>query len=255
LIDLHSHVLPGLDDGASSLDESLEIVAAAARDGITALAATPHVRQDYPTTADEMERALRGVRRAVADAGLGVDVLPGGEIAVDRLHLLDAQELARFGLGGNPRVVLIEVPYRGWPLELSERVFRLRALGIRPVLGHPERNDVVQAEPERLADVVGLGALAQVTAASLDGRLGRRPQECSLDLLERELVHLLASDAHAPAVRGIGMSAAVEVLRNHALGQWLTLEMPAALIGGGAFPRRPTTPRRRKTRLRLFGRH
>ena len=93
MIDLHSHVLPGLDDGAAELGGSVAMAREAAAAGITALAATPHVRDDYPTTAREMEDALAAVRRAVREQGIDVEILPGAEIAFDQLHSLDEDDL------------------------------------------------------------------------------------------------------------------------------------------------------------------
>src|SRR5438105_3336949 len=103
VIDLHSHILPGLDDGAETLDQSLAIARAAVEDGIAVIAATPHVRDDYPTTAAEMEERLAEVRRAVEAENIPLDVRPGGEIALDRLARVPPDDLRRFGLGGNPR--------------------------------------------------------------------------------------------------------------------------------------------------------
>ena len=202
MIDLHSHVLPGIDDVASDLDAAIAICEAAVADGIEVLAATPHVRDDYPTTPEQMEAALDEVREAVGDT---IRLLPGGELDLEELDR-PAEELARFGLGGNPRMLLVETPYAGWPLDLADRLFRLRLAGFDAVLAHPERNPDVQARPELLEPLVGTGTLVQLTAASVDGRLGRRTKACALDLLDRGLAHLIASDAHEPEVRSIGLS-------------------------------------------------
>lgn len=132
MIDLHSHILPGLDDGARSLDDALGMARAAVADGITALAATPHVRADFPTSASTMEKAVDGLRIALAEEGIELELLRGGEIALDRLEAIGAGELARFGLGGSPGYVLLEFPYEGWPVALPSIVLGLRARGSRP---------------------------------------------------------------------------------------------------------------------------
>jgi protein-tyrosine phosphatase len=247
VIDLHSHVLPGLDDGAADLDEALAICRAAAEDGIEVLAATPHVRDDYPTTAEQMEQALAAVRAAAGDS---VRLVGGGEIDLARLDLPRA-ELARFALAGNPKYLLVETPYGGWPLDLPEKLFRLLAEGITPVLAHPERNGEVQQRPELLEPIVAGGTLVQLTAASIDGRMGRRARSCAATLLERNLAHLLASDAHAPSVRAIGMGAAVASIGDEALARWLTAEVPGAILENDPVPPRPRTARPRR---RFFGR-
>jgi protein-tyrosine phosphatase len=239
VIDLHSHILPGVDDGPATLEESLDMARAAVADGIDAIAVTPHVRDDYPTSPDTMERLLAELREAVDAAAIPLDLLPGGEIALDRLDQLASEDLRRFELGGTTGYLLLEFPYFGWPLGLEERVFRLAAEGIRAVIGHPERSADVQAAPERLEPVVRAGALVQVTAASIDGRLGDRPRRTGLDLVARGLAHLVASDAHTPDIRGIGMSAAFEEIGDPALARWLTVDVPEAIVAGQEPPPRP----------------
>jgi len=247
VIDLHSHVLPGLDDGARDIEESLEMARAAAADGTIVLAATPHVREDYPTPAAAMERAVADLRARLDAAGIQLQIVTGGELAIEQLTRLPQGELGRFGLAGNPHYVLLEFPYHGWPLELDQRVFDLHMDGVTPVLAHPERNSVVQSDPERLASLVNGGALVQLTAASVDGRLSRASSKCAFRLLELGLAHLIASDAHAPSVRAIGMSAAVAVLGDEALAWWLTVGVPGAILENELLPPRPRTvrPRRR----------
>lgn len=216
--------------------------AAAAADGIEVLAATPHVRDDYPTTPGQMEEALASVRAA---AGGTIRLVGGGEVALERLDQ-PREDLARFGLGGNPRYVLVEMPYSGWPLGLAETLFRLKASGITPVLAHPERNPEVQARPGLLAPVVAGGALVQLTAASVDGRLGERARACAGALLDARLAHLLASDSHAPSVRATGLSAAVRALDDETLGRWLTEDVPRAILEDAQVPSRPPAGRRRR---------
>lgn len=239
MIDLHTHILAGLDDGARTLDESIAIARAAVEDGIAIVAATPHVREDFPTRADGMEEALHELRVALSDAGVPLEVRAGGEIALDRLPHLTDDDLRRFGLGGNPAYLLLEFPYRDWPLGLESTVFALRRRGVTPVLAHPERNADAATKPERLRPLVEGGALVQLTAASLDGRLGKRPRKASLEFLELGLAHLLSSDAHSAGVRAIGLSASCAALRDPALAHWLTSQVPRAIIEDLPVPERP----------------
>ena len=239
MIDLHSHVLPGVDDGAGTLEESLAILRAAAQDGIARIAATPHVRADYPTSPETMERGVAELGRAAREAGVPVEVLPGGELDLEYAARLDDATLARFGLGGNPAVLLLECPYSGWPLELRDLVFRLGVRGFSVVLAHPERNPDVQADPELLRPLVDAGVLVQLTAASVDGRLGPVAGRASRALLDADLAHLIASDAHAPQVRAAGMATAAAAVGDAALARWLTEEGPAAVVSGSELPTRP----------------
>ena len=248
MIDLHSHVLPGVDDGPGAMDGSLEILRAAAEDGIARIAGTPHVRDDYPTAPGTMERLVDEVNAAARAEAIPVEVLRGGELALEHAAALDDETLRRFGLGGNPSLLLLEFPYRGWPLDLRDLVFRLETRGYRIVLAHPERNADVQADPEQLRPIVDAGVFVQLTAASVDGRLGRASESTSRTLLDAELAHLIASDAHAPAIRAIGMSAAADAVGDEALARWLTNDVPAAVVAGAPPPPRPATRRRRGLR-------
>ena len=244
MIDLHSHILSGLDDGAATPADSLELARSAVADGIHMLAATPHVRDDYPTEPGAMEAGVAALRAALGEAAIPLRLLPGGEVALDRLDRLSVGERARFGLGGNPSYLLVEFPYYGWPSDLGERLLRLQVEGVTPVLAHPERSADVQAAPERLESFVAAGILVQLTAASLDGRLGRHPRATSLALLELRLAHLVASDAHAPSVRAVGMTSAREAVGDVALARWLTEDVPAAIVEGAELPGRPERKRR-----------
>ena len=183
MVDLHSHILPGIDDGARSLEESVEIALAAARDGTTVMAATPHVRDDYPTAAQRMERLVLELDRILRKRGIGLHLLGGAEIAIPQLRTLSDEELRLFGLAGNPHYLLVEFPYYGWPFSLETEISTLRSHGITPVLAHPERNPQVQDAPARIAPLVAAGALVQLTAASVDGRLGRRNRKTAQELI------------------------------------------------------------------------
>jgi len=240
VIDLHSHVLPGLDDGPRDLDGALEICESAAAEGIEVLAATPHVRDDYPTTPEQMEEALALVQ--VAAGGL-VRLVPGGEVAVPELSR-PVEELRRFGLAGNPRFLLVETPYYAWPSNFADRVARLGAEGITAVVAHPERNAAVQDKPRLVEEIVEAGALVQLTAGSLDGRGGPDALACAFKLLSLWAAHMIASDAHAQTVRAIGMRAAIRAVENEELARWLTDDLPRAIVDGGELPERPGRRRR-----------
>lgn len=253
MIDLHSHILPRVDDGPLTLGESLGIAVAAVADGIEILAATPHVRADYPTRPEAMEAGVEQLRSALAEAGIPLELRTGGEIALPMLDQLSEDALARFGLGGSPAYVLLEFPYGGWPATLAAVVLDLRSRGITPVIAHPERNAEVQADPERLRPIVLAGALVQLTSASLDGRFGKRARTAAYVLLDRWLAHLIASDAHTPDIRSIGMRAASAAVGDVELARWLTEDVPAAIIAGEPAPTRPSAGKPRPA-LRLLRR-
>jgi protein-tyrosine phosphatase len=233
VIDLHTHILPGFDDGVRSLEEARELAQEAQAEGVSVIAATPHVRDDYPTSPERMERGVDALRADFAECGIDVKVVRGGEVAIERLWDLPQDDVRRFTYGGAGRYLLVEFPYYDWPPLLEATLLQLRESGIRPLLAHPERNDAVQADPSLLDAVVREGALVQVTAASLSGRLGTRSQAAALHLLELGLAHVLATDSHGPHVAGRGgLAAAAAALSDAGFARRLTAEVPAAILAG-----------------------
>jgi protein-tyrosine phosphatase len=250
MIDLHAHVLPGVDGGPAEMAGSIAIARESEANGVVAIAATPHVRDDYPTTPRQMAESVRQVRLAWADAGVRLRLLPGAEIAFEQLALLEPPELWAFGLGGSPNHVLVEAPLFGWPLDTTERLRALREAGFTAVLAHPERSVAVQTSAALAAELVGCGTLLQLTAGSLTGRFGPAAARTARELLAAELVHLVASDTHRAGDRGTVLERALASIRDRRLVEWLTLEVPEAIIAGVPPPARPRRssllrPRRR----------
>jgi protein-tyrosine phosphatase len=236
VIDLHTHVLPGIDDGARSFADTRAIALAALEEGVTVLVATPHVRDDYPTTPEAMEEAVALVRADFAVQGIAVDVLPGAEVDLSMLWAIPPEDLRRLTLAQTGRYLLLEFPYRGWPLALDSAVTRLVQLGVTPLLAHPERNPEVQDRPDRLRGLVESGALVQVTAASLGGTRDRSAQAAALRLLDLGLVHVLASDSHGPHISREGLGAVARSIGDAELARYLTVYVPGAIVAGDPVP-------------------
>ncbi len=244
MIDLHAHILPGVDDGVRSLEEACELARVAVADGIAVTAATPHVRDDYPTTAEQVECGVEALRRRLADAGIPLEVVHGAEVDIGALARLSEEEVVRLTLGQAGRYLLVEFPYGGWPSALEGATARVLAAGITPILAHPERNDLVQQAPRRLLPVVESGCLVQVTAASLAGGLGRAAAAAGHELLRLRLAHVAATDAHGPAMRAMTLSAAAAAVRDEAVARYLTEDAPAAVLAGEPVPPPPPAGRR-----------
>jgi protein-tyrosine phosphatase len=196
MIDVHAHVLPGLDDGPADVAEALALLRALAAEGVTTVCATPHVSPEYPTRADDRDAALAAVRAAALEDGLAIAIEAGGELDLEYAARWSDEELRRFSLGGGP-ALLIEFPWTSsWPLALAPTCRALRLRGFLPIVAHPERSRLVQAAPDRLDDVIVSGGVVQVTAGSLTGRFGPRARESGEALIAARRVHLVASDAH-----------------------------------------------------------
>ena len=172
MIDLHAHILPGLDDGPRDLDAAAAFARAAVAEGTTVLAATSHVDPVFSLHSSDLARARAAVRERLQDDGIELDVVAGGEIAAARLWDLDDHELDGLRLGGGP-FVLLEAPLGPFSAdEFGALVADLQARGFRVLIAHPERAPLFQRAPERLAALVDDGALAQVTAGALLGEFG-----------------------------------------------------------------------------------
>ena len=197
LIDLHSHILPGIDDGSERDRDSVEMARLAAADGISVVACTPHRGYSYDTTPERVVDGIEALQPQIDATGIPLRLVSGLEIAIDRAIQMDEQELRAATLGGNGRWLLIEMPFHGWPLELPDLLTALEVRGFSAVIAHPERSQSVQAMPDRMRDIVGRGAIVQLTAASLTGENGPRALRCAEHLLHAGFAHIIASDLSA----------------------------------------------------------
>lgn len=233
LIDLHCHILPGIDDGALDMDDSLKMALQADADGVGVVCATPHVRHDHDVVVHELPARTAQLNAELRERGLRVRVEQGAEVAETAFEGLDEDELRLASLGGTGRWVLLE-PAPG-PLSdsLTHAVERLRERGALSVIAHPERHAAEDLE-DRLRALVERGALVQVTAALLEDE-GAAP--ALLDLFDRGLVHLLGSDAHSShGGRPVALSGALAKLaRSPRMSphlDWVAHEAPAAILRG-----------------------
>jgi protein-tyrosine phosphatase len=210
MIDLHIHLLPGLDDGPSSLDETLEMCRLCSEDGVHTLVATPHIiREVYENRRAEILEALEALNRALPVLGLSLQILPGADIRLDYdlIERMDRGELLTINDGN--RFLLLEFPDALHAQDYTRVIAALKKRGITTILSHPERNLYFQEYPEALYDLVYSDVLLQITAQSLLGGFGPEIRKFSERLLEHRLIHILASDAHAPLGRSPGLRDAV----------------------------------------------
>lgn len=213
MIDLHIHVLPGVDDGPQDLDESVAMCRLAADDGCTALVVTPHQRCPRWWNDDPggLEASLHRVARALDRT---LDLRLGAEVRVDSTLLSELDRHPETGvlpLAGS-RYLLVEFDRQGLGPEPEPIIDELLAMGWRPIVAHPEFVPQLADHLDRAAALAATGALFQITAASLEGRCGRLIKRWVEELLDRGLAHFVASDAHGIRWRPPGLSAAREIL-------------------------------------------
>jgi len=242
MIDLHSHILPDMDDGAASLEVSLAMARHAVADGISVLAATPHSPESSMgrrySVALVAER-LAELRAALAEAHIELTLVAGTEVTIanDLVARLRGGELLTYA---GSRAVLLECPGSRMPAALPDVVFELQAAGYRVLLAHPERLREVQREPGVLAPLVERGALVQITADALLGRQSEVLERTAQALLLRGLAHVLASDAHGmPPRRPPALTAAHDRAVDfvgQSLADALVFDTPDALLHDRPLP-------------------
>ena len=256
MIDLHAHVLPGIDDGPATITEAVEVMAAAADEGVTVLAATPHVRPDFPAvrpaelaarTAELSEAATTSGPDPAAASTAPLRLVSGGE--VDLVWAQDASDddLAAASYGGLGRDLLVETPYGELPGGFEDLIFRITARGFRILLAHPERSPSLQSAPQRIRALVEQGVLLQITAAALASpNRHSRSRRVARELVREGVAHVIASDRHGLKFTRTNLREGVAAATPDAgaRAMWMATEAPAAILAGDPLPP-PPTPRPR----------
>ncbi len=239
MIDLHCHLLPGIDDGPETIEESLAIARAAVLAGTRTIVATPHVNWRFPNTAAVIAAAVTELSARLLAEGLALDVLAGAEIAMTRIGEIPSEELAKLALAGGTWL-LVEPPFTPVASGLDTILLELQRQGHRILLAHPERCPAFHRDPKMLEALVEGGILTSITAGSLAGQFGEEPRRFGVALLARGMAHNVASDAHDEINRGPAIAGKIEQAGLGALTDWLTRAVPAALVAGRAsIPPRP----------------
>jgi protein-tyrosine phosphatase len=251
VIDLHCHVVFGIDDGPATLADSISLMRASAANGTNTIVATPHVSVRYPNNAATIGALVAEVNEGATAEGIPLKVLTGAEIAMTRAAELEREELDALALGTG-RWLLIECPFAPVATGLEALVMKLQGDGYRILLAHPERCPAFHREPEILTSLARGGVLSSITAGSLVGRFGRQVRDFAFELFQDRLAHNVASDAHDAVKRPPGALAEIEESGLAALADWLTEEVPAAILTDSEIPPRPgiavpfASPRRRR---------
>lgn len=196
MIDLHCHILPGIDDGAPDLDTALAMASIASADGIEVLACTPHIYPGlYENNQAGIRAAIAALQGELVRAGIPLKLVIGADVHMDP-DLLNGLRNGRIPTLNGTRYFLFEPPHHVAPMRLEESLFELMVAGYVPILTHPERLTWIGDHYDKMVDLAERGVWMQLTAASVTGRFGRAAQHFALKMLDDGIVHILATDAH-----------------------------------------------------------
>jgi len=250
MVDIHCHVLPGVDDGAESIEESLQMLRRSAATGVDIVVATPHLlRGVYEIESVEREQITAELQKAADENEIKIQIKPGVEYYLSPQIMDDINRLKDFTINNNGKYILVELPMQTIPT-CTEGIFsNLKMQGITPVLAHPERNVKICQDPNILFDFVKKDCVAQLNVGSILGYFGQRIKKVARVLLTHKLVHVIASDMHS--ARTPTLSQGVSVV-SKLLGQERASHMfdetPRQIVAGETFykeePQRVTSERR-----------
>ena len=270
MIDLHTHILPGLDDGVKTLEESIKMCWMSFRDGVRTIVATPHTlnglylndRDIILKKVDELNEALIHCGLRISDCGIKnskseIDfssinsefriphsefrILPGSDVRLCENTLSHLDQGKVMTISDSKKYLFLEFPFQGIPHQAEEIIFQVMQRGMIPIITHPERNIELGQRPRRYYEMIRKGCLGQVTAMSLTGELGPRIKQVAERLLTNRLIHFIASDAHSLDGRPPILSEAVRVagkIVGKEEAQKMVTEYPQAILDG----RKPDVP-------------
>ena len=211
MIDIHSHVIHGIDDGPRTIKESLQLLECAVQNGIDTMIATPHYNPYYTNEKETVLTQLECLKQAVRAHDLPINLLSGQEIWIHDT-LLEHYKLGKLLTLTDSRYMLIEFPPGEIPYYAESLFYELEALGIKPIIAHPERNVAFLESPDKLYRLLQKGALTQLTSSSLLGLFGKRTQAFSHELIQADWIHFVATDAHNIEKRPFHLNEAYEVI-------------------------------------------
>jgi protein-tyrosine phosphatase len=263
MIDIHTHILPGIDDGVQSEEESIAFARMAVEDGITEMVATPHCKDgSYENDLPFVLQQVAAIRRVLEMHQVPLELIPGAEVhicpdLVDRIRDGRAPTLAN-----NGKTLLLELSLtQPPPVELESLVFQLKLEGILPIFAHPERIQYFRDDRSRYAEVIRLGAWGQITAGSVLGTFGASAKKFSEELVRKGLIHVLASDAHNVRGRPPRLREAANVIAGwigEEAAERMVTSTPRDLLAGKdpqvpALESAAHKPRNRSFLYRIFG--
>jgi protein-tyrosine phosphatase len=234
MIDIHCHILPGIDDGAKDLNDSLEMALQAQSQGITRIVASPHHKNgSFDNNFQDILTEVNLLNKELTKEGIDIEILPGQEVRIygEMEEDLDVDLLT---VNNSGVYMLIEFPSSHLPRYANKLLFDLQLKGIVPIIVHPERNREIMEDPSKLYRLIKEGSLSQVTASSVTGRMGKKIKKFSLDLISHNLAHFIASDSHNTTTRPFDLREAYETVDKE-LGtsvRYMLQENPEEMVQG-----------------------
>ncbi|WP_430791292.1 tyrosine-protein phosphatase [Virgibacillus flavescens] len=254
MIDIHCHILPGIDDGAQTETDSIAMAKAAVEQGIHTIVATPHhMNGKYENKKTDIETHVKVLNELLQENQIPLTVLPGQEVRMngDMMEELETKVILPMN---NTKFVFVEFPSSSVPRYARQMLFDIQVSGYKPIIVHPERNSELVENPSKLYDFVRKGSLSQITAASLCGKFGKNLQKFSHELIEANLTHFIATDAHNTTNRGFVLQEAYKELTDkHGMeARYMFMENAQLLIDGKTVNRAEPSMIKKKKFLGIF---
>jgi len=239
MVDIHCHILPGMDDGADTLETSIQMAEMAIADGITHVVGTPHANSQYKFDTEVIRQRRDELQAAVGDR---LKLATGCDFHLSFENLQDLEKNPHKYTINQKNYLLVEFADFAIPPSMDETMHHLQLLGLSPIITHPERNALLRTKPERMYRWLHQGAYVQITAQSLLGRFGASSKERAEQWLDADRVHFVASDAHGVKGRPLQLRAAYEAVaerRGEEVAQALFTDNPLAVFEGLSLPYEP----------------
>jgi protein-tyrosine phosphatase len=214
MIDIHSHILPGIDDGAQNIEDAVKMAETAVKEGITHLYATPHHRNGrYENEKNSIVENVNLLNAELSQRNIPLHILPGQEIRLYKELIEDLDRDVFMPLHQQSKYILVEFPSSNIPAYAAEILYELSLRDYSPIIVHPERNSEIMENPDLLRNFIINGALTQITANSVIGNFGKKIMNFSHDLIKANMAQFIASDAHNTSSRGFHLTKAYETIQ------------------------------------------
>lgn len=254
MIDIHSHILPGIDDGAQTIDDAINMAKLAVEEGITKIIATPHHNNGkYTNKKVDIEERVSKLNHILQKDNIPLEVLPGQETRIygELIEDIDKGDILPLN---HTNYLFIELPSGHIPRYTEQLLFDIQLKGLTPIIVHPERNAGVMENPNKLLNLVKKGALTQVTAGSITGYFGKKIKNLSMQLIESNLTHFISSDAHNITSRSFHIRESISEVNKEfgAQAVYYFQENAEFLVSGQMIYKQEPSQIRRKKFLGIF---